>query len=249
MKWKYLVILFGFLAFFVFSSCHNTGNQDVIDDFPLGIGGSETRSLTLVNNASKDVKVYLVFIGGLTGNNGCYTAEDFQSQGCDVYRSDRCSITVPKGSSKTLNLDMGGINISGGLDNEPMGSCPTTMFEINISAPDNSMHDQFDLSLVNGFNYSMKISSSTGVSTKYVTQATGNSDGLGVFPLGCTQCVSQGSNPPAWNNCPGNTSSCGGQCYRPGECKTGPDELHPNVPCVLEVKTGGNFTVTFGNPS
>ena len=70
MKWKYLVILFGFLAFFVFSSCHNTGNQDVIDDFPLGIGGSETRSLTLVNNASKDVKVYLVFIGGLTGNNG-----------------------------------------------------------------------------------------------------------------------------------------------------------------------------------
>jgi hypothetical protein len=207
------------------------------------------RALTLNNTAGKDVTVYIVFVGGLTGNGGSYTEEDFKNQSCDMYRSDRCSLTIPKGTSKTLNLSKGCINLSGGLDHEPMGPCPTTMFEINMCPKDNTTHDHFDLSLVNGFNYSMQISSSTGISTTHVTKATGNHDAVGVFPLGCTQCVSQGSNPPRWPSCPGNPSSCGAQCFSANECKSGPDELHPNAACDLEVKTGGNYIVKFGDPS
>jgi hypothetical protein len=207
----------------------------------------EARSLTLNNGADKDVTVYIVFVGGMTVNGGSYTDQDFISQDCIVYRPDRCSVLIPKKSTKTLTLNKGGINLSGGVDNESMGPCPTTMFEINISPKDNKTHDHFDLSLVNGFNYSMQIVSAAGSETTYVKNATGNHDAIGVFPLGCTQCVSQNSNPPSWPDCPGNRDGhCAPQCYDAAECKSGPDELHPNVACDLEVKTGGSFTVNFG---
>ncbi len=226
------------------------GSDSAQVSYGVGPGGiKKSPGLSLQNSSGNDVKVYIVFVGGLTGNGGSYTASDFQSQGCDMYRPDRCSLIVPKGKSKTLNLAKGGINLSGGLDNEPMGPCPTTMFEINISPQDNKTRDSFDLSLVNGFNYSMQITSSTGSATAFVTKATGNHNAVGVFPLGCTQCISLNSNPPSWPNCPGNASSCGGQCYNAGECKSGPDERHPNAACVLEVDTGGSYTVHFGNPS
>jgi hypothetical protein len=216
-----------------------------------------TRTLTLNNKSSKDVTVYIVFVDGMNGNGGTYSAKYFQDQGWDVYRGDRCRLTIPKaaspnGTSKTLNLNKGGINISGGLDNEPMGPCPTTMFEINMSPKDNPTHDHFDLSLVNGFNYSMQIKSSKGKETKYVTTATGHHDALGVFPLGCTLCIGAGSVPPEWDYCPGTKSKdkpCGDQCYNADECKSGSDDKHANVACVLEVDTGGNFVVDFGDPS
>lgn len=207
------------------------------------------RALILNNTASRDVKVYIVFIGGLTASGGSYTAQDFQSQGCDVYRPDRCSLTVPKGTSKTLNLHKGCINLSGGLDNEPMGPCPTTMFEINICPPDNRTYDHFDLSLVNGFNYSMQVSSSRGPATRQVMKATGNHDAVGVYPLGCTMCIGKGSMPPAWPSCPGNSSSCGAQCFNTNECKSGPDDKHPNAACDLQAATEGSFTVKFGDAS
>jgi hypothetical protein len=84
------------------------------------------------------VTVYIVFLGGLTGNGGKYTVQDLQIQGCDFYRPDGCSLIVLKNTGKTLNLDKGCINFSGVIENELMGPCPTTMFEIN-----------------NGFNYVM----------------------------------------------------------------------------------------------
>jgi hypothetical protein len=218
-----------------------------------------TRTLTLNNNASKDVTVYIVFIGGLTGNGGTYAFDYFKDQGCDnsydpTARPDRCRMTIPTGRSKTLNLNKGGIDISGGLDNEPMGPCPTTMFEINISPKDNPTTDHFDLSLVNGFNYAMQIKSSKGKETKYVTTAKGNRDAFGVFPLGCSACVAAGSVPPAFrgSSCPGDASSCSkqGQCFDPSECKSGPDEFNADVRCeVPNVPTGGNYTVDFGDPA
>jgi hypothetical protein len=94
----------------------------------------------------------------------------------------------------------------------------------------------------------MNISASTGSATSYVTKATGNRDAVGVFPLGCTQCIGKGSKPPAWVNCPADASSCGSQCYDANECKSGPDEMHPNAPCDLEVATGGSYKVNFGDP-
>jgi hypothetical protein len=208
------------------------------------------RALTLNNNASKDVTVYIVFIGGLTGNGGTYTAKYFQDQDCNVYREDRCRLTIHKGTSKTLNLNKGGIDISGGLDSEPMGPCPTTMFEINMSPRDNPTTDHFDLSLVNGFNYAMQIKSSKGKETKYVKTAKGNHDAFGVFPLGCSVCVATGSVPPKWTGCPGNDSSCSGQCFNQDECKSGSDEFHANVSCTVDnVPTGGNYIVDFEDPS
>ncbi len=150
------------------------------------------RTIRFNNTSAKDVTVYLVFVNGLTGNGGTYTADYFNKQGCAMYRADRCKFTINKGkgAGKTLNLSKGCINISGGLDHEPMGPCPTTMFEINICPNDNKTHDHFDLSLVNGFNDALQIISSTGTSTKYVTKATGNHDAVGVFPLGCCQAKS-----------------------------------------------------------
>ena len=209
------------------------------------------RALTLNNTASDDVTVYIVFIGGLTGNGGSYTAKYFQDQGCTMYGQDRCSITIPKKvGTKTLNLNKGGINLSGGLGREPMGPCPTTMFEINMSPRDNPTTDHYDLSLVNGFNYAMQIKSSKGSATAHVTKATGNQNAYGVFPLGCSVCVATGSRPPDFTGCPGNASSCGGQCFNPNECKSGPDEFHANVRCdVANVPTGGTYTVDFGDPS
>jgi len=216
------------------------------------------RTLTLNNSASKDVTVYFVWIGGINGNGGTYTFEYFKNQGCDnsydpARRQDRCRMAIPAGKSKKLNLNKGGINISGGLDHEPMGPCPTTMFEINISPKDNPTHDIFDLSLVNGFNYSMQIKSSKGLETKHVTKATGHHDAFGVFPLGCSVCVATGSVPPEWDYCPGTKSKdkpCGAQCYNANECKSGPDDKHANVSCTVDnVPTGGNYTVDFGDPS
>jgi hypothetical protein len=230
----------------------NDGDEVLVGTNPLV--ADFARTLTLNNKSSKDVTVYIVFVGGMTGNGGTYTAKYFRDQGWNVYREDRCSLTIPKGTSpngtsKTLNLNKGGINITGGLGNEPMGPCPTTMFEINMSPKDNPTHDHFDLSLVNGFNYSMQIKSSKGKETKHVTKATGHHDALGIYPLGCTLCIGTGSVPPTWTDCPGNASSCGGQCFNLNECKSGPDDKHPNVACDLEVDTGGNFIVDFEDPS
>ena len=225
------------------------GTDPLLEDF--------ARTLTLLNKSAVDVTAYIVFIGGMKANGGSYTAKDFEDQGCHVYKEDRCRLIIPKaagpnGTAKTLNFNKGGINISGGLDKEPMGPCPTTMFEINMSPKDNAKHDHFDLSLVNGFNYSMQIRSSKGKETKHVTTATGHHDALGVFPLGCTLCIAKGSVPPQWDDCPGTKSKdkpCGNQCFNESECKSGPDDKHPNVACDLEVDTGGNFVVEFGDPS
>ena len=234
----------------------NDGDEVLVGTNPLV--ADYARTLLLNNNASKDVTVYIVFIRGLTGNGGTYTFDYFKDQGCDnsydpTRRLDRCRMTIPKGRSKTLNLNKGGIDISGGLDNEPMGPCPTTMFEINMSPKDNPTTDHFDLSLVNGFNYAMQIKSSKGKETKYVKTAKGNRDAFGVFPLGCSACVATGSVPPAFSGsgCPGDASSCSkqGQCFDPSECKSGPDEFNADVRCeVPNVPTGGNYIVDFGDP-
>lgn len=209
------------------------------------------RTLTLNNNSGKDVTIYIVFATGLTGNGGAYTADYFNKQSCNMYKPDRCSFTILKGKNKVLNLSKGGINLSVGLDREPMGPCPTTMFEINISPNDNKTHDHYDVSLVNGFNYSIEIIPSSGTATTLVTKATGNQNAIGVFPLGCSECISKNSVPPPWDNCPGNSSSCGAysQCYSADECKTGEDRNHPNAACDLEANTGGNYTVNIGDPS
>jgi hypothetical protein len=219
------------------------GTNPLVADF--------ARTVTLNNNSSKNVTIYIVFATGLTGNGGTYTADDFNKQGCNMYRPDRCSFIINKGKFKTLNLSKGGIDLSVGLDHEPMGPCPTTMFEINISPNDNKTHDHYDVSLVNGFNYSIQLIPSAGTATTKVTKATGNQDAVGVFPLGCTECISKGSVPPTWDDCPGNPSSCGAhsQCYSADECKTGPDRNHPNAACDLEATTGGNYTVNIGDPS
>ena len=209
------------------------------------------RSMTINNSSGKNITVYIVFATGLTGNGGTYTADYFNNQGCTMYRSDRCSLVIAAGKTKTLNLNKGGIDLSAGLDREPMGPCPTTMFEINISPKDNASHDHYDVSLVNGFNYSIQIVPSTGTATTPVTRATGNQNAVGVFPLGCSECIALNSVPPAWENCPGNSSSCGAhsQCYSAGECKTGPDRNHPNAACDLEAVTGGSYTVNISDPS
>jgi hypothetical protein len=39
------------------------------------------------------------------------------------------------------------------------------------------------------------------------------------------------------------------QCFDTNKCKSGPDDKHPNVACDLQVGTGGNFVVNFGDPS
>ncbi len=210
------------------------------------------RTVRLNNNSTRNVTIYIVFATGLTGNGGAYDEAYFNKQGCQMYRADRCKFVIPrsKDAHKILNLSKGGINLSVGLDGEPMGPCPTTMFEINMSPNDNKTHDHYDVSLVNGFNYSIQIIPSAGTSTTPVTKATGNHNAVGVFPLGCSECIALNSVPPPWQDCPGNSSSCGkyNQCYSAVECKTGPDRNHPNAACDLETATGGNYTVNISDP-
>lgn len=224
----------------------NDGEEVLAETNPLA--AAFARTLTINNNSGKNTIVYIVFATGLTGNGGTYTADYFNNQDCKMYRADRCSFTVNKGKSKTLNLSKGGINLSVGLDHEPMGPCPTTMFEINISPNDNRAHDHYDVSLVNGFNYSIQLIPSAGTSTTPVTKATGNHNAVGVFPLGCSECISKNSVPPSFPDCPGN-ASCGAQCYNVDECKTGEDRNHPNTACDLEANTGVNYTINIGDPS
>ncbi len=209
------------------------------------------RSITLNNNSGSSVTVYIVFATGLTGNGGTYTADDLNNQGCVMYHADRCKFTIAGSRTKVLKFNKGGINLSAGLNQEPMGPCRTTMFEINMSPKDNPAHDHYDVSLVNGFNFSIKIVPTKGTATTLVTKATGNQNAIGVFPLGCSECIALNSVPPAWDNCPGNPSSCGAhsQCYSAGECKTGPDRNHPNAACDLEAPTGGSYTVNISDPS
>ncbi len=84
------------------------------------------RTIRFNNTSAKDVTVYLVFVNGLTGNGGTYTADYFNKQGCAMYRADRCKFTINKGkgAGKTLNLSKGCINISGGLIMSPWGLVP-----------------------------------------------------------------------------------------------------------------------------
>jgi hypothetical protein len=239
----YYLIFSGLLILLTFYGCGNGDSQGSVN-----AGSDPARTLTLQNNSGNDVKVYIVFASGLRS----YTPDDFNNQGCAMYGGqDRCSMIVPKGGNKVLNLNKGGINLSGGLDHEPMGPCPATMFEINISPENNQATDTFDVSLVNGFNYSMQIISSAGPATTMVTNAKGNQKALGVFPLGCTQCVSQNSNPPKWKDCPGDPATCGtySQCYAEGECKSGPDEFNADVRCTIDPPTGASYTVIIGDPS
>ncbi len=226
----------------------DTDGDGVSDGVEVALGADPTvpdhpRKLTLTNSGSDPVTVYLVFLGGITGNGGTYTADDFNKQGCGIYGAgDRCQISVPKGS-KTLALSKGCINISGGLGAEPMGPCPTTMFEVNFCDPSTDPdNDYYDVSLVNGYNHSVQIAPTLGVATDNVNSATGNQNANGVFPLGCTVCIAQGSVPPTFANCPGDPSTCGQQCYEASECKS------VDQGCVLQVSTGGAFTVTFGDP-
>ena len=75
------------------------GEEVLVGTNPLA--ADYARALTLNNTSSDDVTVYIVFIGGVTGNGGSYTFKYFQDQGCDnsydpARRQDRCSITIPK---------------------------------------------------------------------------------------------------------------------------------------------------------
>lgn len=215
----------------------------------------QSRSMTFQNTSKDQVDVYLVFPDFRN-----YSISDFINQGCVLYINkinktlqDRCKLTVPKGPNgkKMLSLDKGGVNVSGGLGNEPAGDCPTTMFEINVSPPNDKNNDSYDVSLVNGFNYSAQIIYTRGESTTFVTKAKGHRNSRGVYPLGCTLCIFDGSVPPIWDNCPGSqnpTKPCNDQCISAAECKTGPNDKNPNAPCHFIEPTGGSYTVKIADP-
>jgi hypothetical protein len=102
-------------------------------------------------------------------------------------------------------------------------NCPQTIGEFTLQGY--ASQDITDISLVNGFNYPMEITSSRdGVQTIRVDSATGNKNKLGVFPFRCDLC--NGSNKPGCNLPPDGT------------------DCSPDNQCHLWQPAGANYTLS-----
>ncbi|MEI7450806.1 MAG: hypothetical protein WCJ75_14405 [Desulfomonile sp.] len=200
------------------------------------------QTVTVVNNRSSSVTLYLGINNGVWGN---YTLADFPGFQTDL----QCnlsgfvlSMTLQSGASIPIcfcTATKGAISIALSPDMCPWGDCPQTLGEFTFIGADSK--DTLDISLVNGFMYPMSITSwatTKGSTVAEVTQATGNQNQLNVYPLSCDVCTAA-VGPPTW-----------AQCQQPpfdqSQCKPQDPSKPPNwglPPCHTGYPMGANYTV------
>jgi hypothetical protein len=137
-----------------------------------------------------------------------FPASPYVGQG----NSQTCSFTMPDGQSQNMplkyyNLQTLSLAVSAGDNHYPQGNCNTTMGEIYI----NNSTDSYDISLVNGQNFNMKIvPSHSGAQPINL-----NTDTLsaiksihGIYPPGCDTCTAGRGAPDSKANPAKNTQNC-----------------------------------------
>jgi hypothetical protein len=157
-----------------------------------------------------------------------------------------CRFTIAAGQTQPLPNDSGeNLNFSASFNTE-VYACTladgNTIFEANVNTDPQGTHDTTDISLVNGYNASVKtVVTSGGASTTLgpVSSKTGNQQAFGVFPFGCEVCVArcQPGCPfiPPDNPIPCATPAACNLCtHGNNECKAG-TQYNPDPKCQYQV--------------
>jgi hypothetical protein len=197
-----------------------------------------TQTITVINQRTADVTLYMGFLVGETG--GYNLATDFPGWNTTsnpliitttVAANNAAPYLVVTFPSKVRKK----VSFVITADKIPWTSCSVTQGEWTLA--DNwcqwgGLQDTYDISLVNGFNLPMKITPVSGQEVIVTTLAPNNTN-TGVYPFACTQCVSMASN-----------AHCKGQPGAGSDCKSGPDESHPDYPCQLSQASVTNYNLT-----
>jgi hypothetical protein len=223
---------------------------------------AHARSVTIVNNTGVDGIFYLEMQNPNTipGNviieyaklpNPCiFNTNIYAGYG----NLETCYMSLPSGQSQALSLDEFGDGqleyavTGGGILHYPQGNCNTTLAEITTYSDGNN--DAYDISLVNGQNLNVTITSSNGAEIVLNTNSLSEILQItGVYPPGCDICTGSQS-PPTWAGNGGTTQNCPayGQPNNQmpaGSCKAG-TQYNPTVPCQMTSQPASdNYTITF----
>lgn len=203
------------------------------------VGANNGRSITLINNTSNSpLTVYMGFNGQ---SFGCYSQSYF-SKYCSFTGTGNayvCQMTVQKGTPVSISFTRA-CQVSFALTptRAPWGACPTSLAEFTLNGVGG---DTVDVSLVNGINKKIDISSTSSGSIIKMSGASSPYNNIkGVFPPGCDACALSIS-PPTWPGCPGQQPK--------GNCQAG-TQYNPNPGCQITrvpVNSADSYDVTFSN--
>jgi len=228
-NWIKVLGIFCLFVFVVLGNMAGCGDNDGGD--PIFDGEPEITKFTIRNQQEGEATVYISF-----AETSCVRPEAWSSF-CNMTDSGNCNFKLEgegtENDSRVLPLtrepnctDNSG-NFTIFFNAPPSQSCDKTQVEANFDI--NGM-DNYDISLVNGFNEPVSIEVSPGMNAGPVTSMDGNQEVPGVFPLGCDACAER-LKPP-----------CG---YTPGdngECHAG-TQFDPKPPCQFFQVTGGSITL------
>lgn len=251
-----LLALIIFISLGAVGGCSNNGGGGMNgggDDDLNGDDGTGAVTTTLnITNEGDATTVYAVF-----GFESCTLIPDWSTIPCTsgdttcttTINSSICSFPIASGDTCTPPLQSGcltSINFAFNPEivTEPCGPTPGTgppLAEITINGNDCSKTpgcgaapcDCVDISLVQGYMLpNISITLSEGPTTLGPTAgATGNQSVLGVFPVGCTNCLNR-------SGCP-----CGIDCSDTSQCHQGGTPSDPDIPCQASQPTGGTITI------
>jgi Thaumatin family len=199
-----------------------------------GNGAAPFGTVFLVENDSgSDVVIHLGFL-----QNSRYQPSDL-AKFCKVSSTNKhvCSFRLENDSSFEFGFFDGTrlASFAVAVNQDPWQGCGNTYAEFtlhNYQPSDNTWQDSFDISLVNGFSFPMRIRPGFGP-TVSVKSPTGNQSNNGVYPLGCTTCVGREG-----AECPGDVS----------ECKRSQDSCRGGSPCQIMQKSGNAYEIDILNP-
>jgi hypothetical protein len=201
------------------------------------------QTITVVNQRGAAVKLYMNFNANALG--GYDLATDFPGwtivPAPPPYTSYLLTTTMKANDPPLVikfNCTMSATSVNIAADNLPQTGCSVTQAEFTLCGDYGQfggLIDNYDISLVNGFNYPMEVTPTdpqtnipSGQAIK-ATSETGNANNIGVFGKGWTNCNSA-PNPPC--------------TPVPGENHTPAPPATPVPLCQLQLSNGKNFTVT-----
>lgn len=197
------------LAASILASCKSAVCKDEVSTPPLSI----------VNLTNKTTTVYIAF-----GADSSIQSSSWSF--CTASSSLDCSFDLQP--NVPFDLPTNGAYLNATFSFGSPVTCGVTKAEVNLNNP--SWYDIVDVSLVDGYSNSISIDIN-GVTIVPNTPDAGNTETLGVFPMGCDLCVARSADTP-----------CG---MTPGTvgCKSG-SQYDPTVPCQYQGNTmGGGSTV------
>jgi hypothetical protein len=198
------------------------------------------QTVTIVNSTNSAVTLYMGFNSNATGGYDLSTAFPGWTivPAPPPYTSYLLTTTMAA-TDPPLVVSFSNVNqlktsfiIS--VNQLPQQGCAVTQAEFTLC--DNwgqygGLQDSYDVSLVNGFNYPMELTPTSGQNIQ-ATAATGNANNPGVFGFGWTGCNAA---PPPLTCTP-----------TPGENHTPAPPATPVPPCQISQTNGANFTLTIG---